>query len=251
MLGKSLGIRGAKKMAGGFRDNPPNTLRASGLLPYRRMRAPYYHIRLPRDLLTELVREDQLITTLNRARSLKPIADRFAGLAKRGKAQELYELLNEPFLVEKALADFPIRFAERDAFFARVTPLHYRDAKFPHEAALIEFEDRYKSFDVLYPPQKSFCESLTEADLLKAQKRGRYADVADESDCFMGRDILYQRHPSWKPEYDSYAPNEVHRLIKKAQFVHRFSEDFFRGRAEKAQGVASEEVTQDYYVPEP
>jgi len=161
--------------------------------------------RLIMNLLTALVKHDVLQTTWFRARAISPLANDLVRLAKRGdfeSEQKIRKQLAEPFLVDKILADFPVRFAHRNGYYVRVTPVMTRRKGDSTDRAVIEFEDRHRSLDRLYPPKVSHHLSPTLKTLQFKQRAGRWEDEDPNYDSVLIPEVAVKRHPLWEPQDD-------------------------------------------------
>lgn len=69
-----------------------------------------------RNLTTQLIKHDAITTTLERAKDLRRIADKMVTLAKLGGIPQIRKLSGWVFekeVAQKAITEFPVRFAER------------------------------------------------------------------------------------------------------------------------------------------
>eukprot|EP00993_Chasmostoma_nieuportense_P003439 NODE_4155_length_834_cov_24.394625_g3997_i0.p1 GENE.NODE_4155_length_834_cov_24.394625_g3997_i0~~NODE_4155_length_834_cov_24.394625_g3997_i0.p1 ORF type:complete len:258 (+),score=49.22 NODE_4155_length_834_cov_24.394625_g3997_i0:59-775(+) len=194
-----------------FLKHPPSTVRRPPHLSNFH-RQPSHRRNLFRNLLTSLVKHDQIITTITKANVLRPMADRIVTLACRGGPRNearLREILTESYVVEKLMADFPYRFALRGEYFARVTPLLSRDPDNASVRALIEYVDKDKAFDNLYPPQAQYHQSLMPDKILDRKRGGRWPDVALDTDYVMQpRRMESKRFRGWDIKDDDRPAQE-------------------------------------------
>ncbi len=86
-------------------------------IAHRKLGRPTAHrMALLRNQVTSLIKHNSIMTTLHKAKEVKPLADQMVTLAKRGDLHARRQMLSfvyEPKMVAKAFNDFPIRFAQR------------------------------------------------------------------------------------------------------------------------------------------
>eukprot|EP00667_Euglena_gracilis_P023207 EG_transcript_26134 len=183
-----------------------------------------YRRTLIMNLLTSLVKHDVLKTTWFKARAIQPIANQLVELAKRGDfdcEEKIRKQISEPWLVDKMLADYPIRFAHRKGLYVRVTPLMSRRKGDAAERAIVELEDRHLSLDRLYPPMVSYKGSPTVRTLLYKQREGRWADEDPNYDSVLVPFVDAKRHPLWAPEDDEVSGREATARLRRGALVGR------------------------------
>jgi large subunit ribosomal protein L17 len=86
-------------------------------------RSPAQRRMLMRNLVTALIREDQIKTTLAKAKELRRHAEHMVALAKRGTLharRQALAIVTDKSVVKKLFEEFPQRFAGRTGGFTRV-----------------------------------------------------------------------------------------------------------------------------------
>jgi large subunit ribosomal protein L17 len=85
--------------------------------------SPAHHNMMMANLATELIRHGRITTTLSRAKSVQPIAERMITFAKRGDVaarREVLKVIRDRDVVHKLFADVGPAFAERNGGYTRV-----------------------------------------------------------------------------------------------------------------------------------
>lgn len=78
-----------------------------------------------RNLVSNLVKHDSIQTTMAKAKELRTLGDKVVTLTKKNPALAkplLKRWLYEDELIEKAIREFPIRFANRQGGYTRIIP---------------------------------------------------------------------------------------------------------------------------------
>ncbi len=79
------------------------------------------------NLAASLIEHEQIVTTLPKAKDLRPIVEKLITLAKRGdlhaRRQALAELGQDKFLVHKLFEEVAPRYAERPGGYTRIVKL--------------------------------------------------------------------------------------------------------------------------------
>ena len=99
------------------------------------------------NMMAALIKHEQIVTTLPKAKELRPIMEKLVTLGKRGKTnlharrQALSHLRNDTAMVAKLFDTLATRYATRNGGYTRVLKAGYR---FGDNApmAVIEFVDR-------------------------------------------------------------------------------------------------------------
>ncbi len=84
---------------------------------------------LLRNLVTSLLREERVMTTVEKAKFIKPFAERMISLGKRGDLharRQAAAFLLDPATVKKLFDTIGARFAQRPGGYTRVTRLGWR-----------------------------------------------------------------------------------------------------------------------------
>lgn len=84
---------------------------------------------LLRNLVTSLLREERIMTTVEKAKFLRPFAERMITLGKRGTLharRQAAAFLLDPSTVHKLFDTISARFAERPGGYTRLTRLGWR-----------------------------------------------------------------------------------------------------------------------------
>jgi large subunit ribosomal protein L17 len=101
-----------------------------------------------RNLVTSLILEERIITTVEKAKYLRPFAERMVTLGKRGgepkdvlhARRQAASFLRSPAAVKKLFDTLSPRFGERSGGYTRLTPLGFRKGDGAH-IAVVEFID--------------------------------------------------------------------------------------------------------------
>eukprot|EP00694_Reclinomonas_americana_P005478 EC794617.1.p1 GENE.EC794617.1~~EC794617.1.p1 ORF type:complete len:148 (-),score=49.17 EC794617.1:102-545(-) len=99
---------------------------------------------LLRNLVTALVKHEQIITTLPKGKELKRVADQLVTLAKQNTLASRRRALGyiyEPDVVKKLFAEFPLRYAQRNGGYTRVLRMENRRGD-NAPMCLVEYVDR-------------------------------------------------------------------------------------------------------------
>ena len=103
-----------------------------------------HRIAMFKNMSQALVKHEQIITTLPKAKELRPIIEKLITLAKKGglanRRLAIARLGNEA-LVEKMFSEFAERYADRDGGYARVLKAGFRKGD-AAPMAVIELVDR-------------------------------------------------------------------------------------------------------------
>ena len=88
--------------------------------------SPAHHKLLVSNLATELIRHGKITTTLTRAKTVQPVAERMISFAKRGDVharRQVLQVIRDRDVVHKLFADVGPAFADRDGGYTRVLKL--------------------------------------------------------------------------------------------------------------------------------
>ena len=83
-----------------------------------------------RNMVTSLFDKERIRTTLDRAKALRPIAERMVTLGKRGELHARRQALayvKDPAVVAKLFDTLAPRFAQRNGGYTRIVRLGFRD----------------------------------------------------------------------------------------------------------------------------
>jgi len=204
---------------------PKGHYRPMKLRHYKWNRQPWTASDMLKSMLNNLVKHDTVKTTFYKARALRMMGDYFVRECKRGgpKVREkLRERVTEDHVVDKALADFPIRFADRHGYFTRVTPLMNHRRGDGAEMAIVEFVDKDKSFDRLYPPMASYHQSPTLKNIMFKMKKGRWSDEDPNYDPVLVKATKAERFDGWMPS-DDEVPGQVAKMrVRKGKIIGQY-----------------------------
>lgn len=81
------------------------------------------------NLATALLRHEQILTTLPKAKDLRPIAEQFITLGKRGglhARRQALSLLHDKKIVDKLFVELPLRYHDRNGGYTRVLKAGFR-----------------------------------------------------------------------------------------------------------------------------
>ena len=97
-----------------------------------------------KNLAQAIIKHEQIITTLPKAKSMKPIIDKLITLGKKGSLharRQAFSQLRDSDMVSKLFGDLATRYAERQGGYSRVLKAGYRygDAA---AMAVLELVDR-------------------------------------------------------------------------------------------------------------
>ena len=84
---------------------------------------------LLRNLVTSLLREERIMTTVEKAKFMRPFAERMITLGKRGTLharRQAAALIRDPEVVRKLFDTLGARFAQRNGGYTRMTRLGWR-----------------------------------------------------------------------------------------------------------------------------
>lgn len=76
-----------------------------------------------RNLVTSLLKEEQIVTTLTRAKEIRRVAEKMITLAKRGDLHARRQALSyiyEPAVVEKLFAEIGPKYSERNGGYTKI-----------------------------------------------------------------------------------------------------------------------------------
>ena len=108
-------------------------------------RTPSHRKALFANMSVALIKHEQIITTLPKAKELRPVVERLVTLAKRGdlhaRRQALSKLQNDRAIVAKLFDTLGPRYAERNGGYTRVMKAGFRYGD-SAPMAVIEFVDR-------------------------------------------------------------------------------------------------------------
>ena len=114
-------------------------------LGYRKLNKTSEHRKaLFKNLAQAIIKHEQIITTLPKAKSMKPIIDKLITLGKKGNLharRQAFSQLRDNNMVSKLFGDLATRYAERQGGYSRVLKAGYRygDAA---AMAVLELVDR-------------------------------------------------------------------------------------------------------------
>ena len=112
---------------------------------YRKLNKTGEHRKaLFKNMLNSLIKYEQIITTLPKAKTMKPIIDKLITLGKKGSLharRQAFSQLRDNDMVSKLFGDLATRYAERQGGYSRVLKAGYRygDAA---AMAVLELVDR-------------------------------------------------------------------------------------------------------------
>ena len=90
-------------------------------------RTPEHRRAMFANMAAALIKHEQIVTTLPKAKDLRPIVEKLVTLGKRGdlhaRRQALSELSQDKFLVHKLFEEIAPRYAERPGGYARIVKL--------------------------------------------------------------------------------------------------------------------------------
>lgn len=102
-----------------------------------------------RNLTTQLIKHDKIVTTLHKAKDLRRFAEKMVTITKRPLHSyhligQLRRYTTEPVVAEKAMNTFPLRFKERNGGYTRIIRGHVTRKGDRAQMALIEYIDNDK-----------------------------------------------------------------------------------------------------------
>jgi len=89
-----------------------------------------HRVMMFRNMVTSLFDKERIRTTLDRAKALRPIAERMVTLGKRGELHARRQALayvKDPAVVAKLFDTLAPRFAQRNGGYTRIVRLGFRD----------------------------------------------------------------------------------------------------------------------------
>ena len=126
-------------------------------LAYRKLnKTPEHRKALFKNMLNSLIKYEQIVTTLPKAKELKPKIDKVITLGKKSnlsKKKYLFSKLQDKKSVKKVFETFSKRYANRKGGYSRVLKAGFRTGD-DAPMAVIEFVDRNKEARNVDKPKK-------------------------------------------------------------------------------------------------
>ena len=125
-----------------------------------------------KNMAQALIKHEQIITTLPKAKTMKPIIDKLITLGKKGSLharRQAFSQLRDNDMVSKLFGDLATRYAERQGGYSRVLKAGYRTGD-DAPMAVIELVDRNleaKKIDKPKKVEKKETEKRTAEDIKK------------------------------------------------------------------------------------
>ena len=110
-----------------------------------------------KNLAQAIIKHEQIITTLPKAKSMKPIIDKLITLGKKGSLharRQAFSQLRDNKMVSKLFGDLATRYAERQGGYSRVLKAGFRTGD-DAPMAVIELVDRNPEAKKIDKPKKT------------------------------------------------------------------------------------------------
>ena len=93
------------------------------------------------NMVQALIKEEKIVTTMPKAKDLRPLVERMVTLAKRGDLtarRRAAQTVRQPEVLQKLFNEFPARYKDRDGGYTRILRVGLRRGD-SAEMAVIEF----------------------------------------------------------------------------------------------------------------
>jgi large subunit ribosomal protein L17 len=130
---------------------------------------------LLRGLVTSVIQEERIITTIPKAKAVKPLVDRMITLAKQDtlhSRRQAAAFLNTPASVKKLFDTLGARFAQRNGGYTRLTRVGFRQGD-GAELAMLELVGSQLV-------KRAADRAKRKEERLKAQREGREPEEGEE-----------------------------------------------------------------------
>jgi large subunit ribosomal protein L17 len=130
---------------------------------------------LLRGLVTSVIQEERIITTIPKAKAVKPLVDRMITLAKQDtlhSRRQAAAFLNTPASVKKLFETLGARFGQRNGGYTRLTRVGFRQGD-GAELAMLELVGSQLV-------KRAADRAKRKEERLKAQREGREPEEGDE-----------------------------------------------------------------------
>ena len=142
---------------------------------YKLGRSTSHRKALLRSLVTSIIEQERIVTTVIKAKAVKPLVDKMITLAKRDDLharRQAAAILMTPDSVKKLFEKLGTRFGQRNGGYTRIVKLGWRKGD-GAEQALIEFVDSTLV-------KRAADRAKRKEERLKAMREGREGDASPE-----------------------------------------------------------------------
>ena len=116
-----------------------------------------------KNMAQAIIKHEQIITTLPKAKTMKPIIDKLISLGKKGSLharRQAFSQLRDNNMVSKLFGDLATRYAERQGGYSRVLKAGFRTGD-DAPMAVIELVDRNPEAKKIDKPKKTETKETT------------------------------------------------------------------------------------------